>query len=133
MVAARLLADTIITATSKLVAKKHTAAQPLGNASVDGEGRADANLFIIRPVRTKHGTRRNWRRREWAQRAIAALYPDGTVPKDVGGKKLARKVNVWLQKNNEFCNTKIDNIDRMTVLRALADFKKANAVVGNFY
>jgi hypothetical protein len=107
-------------------------------ASVTGQGQASAflnsgksadqvetlgNAFVIHPGKTKHGPRK-WGRLEYAQAAIAALFP--AVPKNVNHSKLARDVNDWLAHDTEYRATGIGKLSRMTVVRALQKLRAAN-------
>jgi hypothetical protein len=79
--------------------------------------------YAVRAGKTKHGPRK-WGRLEYAQAAIAALFP--AVPKNVNHSKLARDVNDWLAHDTEYRATGIGKLSRMTVVRALQKLRAAN-------
>ena len=82
----------------------------------------EKGIAVIRPPKTKHGPRKNWREIEFAQLAIQALY-GATPPKVLNGTKLTRRINDWLKDNPDWRSSGYGNqdgeISKRTVLRAL--------------
>ena len=59
--------------------------------------------YIVRPGKSRHGPLPRWGKREYAQAAIGALYPNGGVPENVSDLSLCAKVNVWLLAVPDYC------------------------------
>jgi hypothetical protein len=77
------------------------------------------NIAVIRPARTRHGPRKNWREDEFAQLAIQALQ-GANPPKHQNYSKLHHDVNEWLRGNPDWRSRGYGEISRSAVLRALA-------------
>jgi hypothetical protein len=86
----------------------------------------NVNAFVIRVGKTKHGRGRKFAKLEFAQAAIAAIYPKG-LRADFNQSELTRKVNKHLQRNRDYRKKYKDKkVGRMTVLRALDRLREAN-------
>jgi hypothetical protein len=87
-------------------------------------GHLTANAYVIRPGKTKYGPR-NRGKREYAQGAIAALFPV-VLPKHISYSALHRKVNEELRRNPEYLAVGFGELSRQTVMRALQTLRAAN-------
>jgi hypothetical protein len=83
----------------------------------DGGGFKAGALPPIHSAETKHGFRRTWGRYEFAQVAIALIYPDG-LPLDIDKAELVRDVNELLAADPTYRATRLPPITRNTVLAA---------------
>ncbi len=96
--------------------------------ALDASSGMTANAFVSPAGKTKHGPRKEGRRRqEHAQAAITALFPDTLPkPKHVNQSKLARDVNNRLARDPKYRAANGDKrLSRQTVMRALAALRKA--------
>jgi hypothetical protein len=91
-------------------------------------GRSDAymNPFVIRAARHKHGPR-SWGKLEYAQAAIAALFPE---PRYITRKKLHGDVTAYLANDPAYqtsgLTSGLDEISPRTVKRAEHTLRNAN-------
>jgi hypothetical protein len=95
------------------------AARLQSGGAFDGAGDIKVEAAIIRPARTRHGPRKNWREDEFAQLAIQALQ-GANPPQHQNYAKLHRDVNEWLRGNPDWRSRGFGEISRSAVLRALA-------------
>jgi hypothetical protein len=94
------------------------------SAVASGSGTAGAYAYAIRAGRTKHGPR-SWKKFEYAQAAITALYPAG-LPPHVDHSWLTREVNKQLAGDRNYHSSGFGKISRPTVIRALGTLREAN-------
>jgi hypothetical protein len=87
-------------------------------ASTPGTSGLDMNAYVIRASHTRHGPRTAWGPIQWAQAAIAEIYPSG-IPRAPNKSKLVRAVNVRLDRDPEYRATRHGYLTRSTILRAL--------------
>jgi hypothetical protein len=91
--------------------------------------RAGANVWVsihvIRGSRTRHGPRAKWGRLQYAQAAIAALYPLG-LPDPINQSQLVKDVNAKLESDPRYRETRFGELPRTTVLRAAKTLLDAN-------
>jgi hypothetical protein len=87
-----------------------------------------AGAYVIRAARSPYGARPRWGRVEYAQAAIAALCPDGTISPNFNVSKLTRDVQKRLDEDPGYRATGLRPVSRQTVLRALERLREANKV-----
>jgi hypothetical protein len=83
------------------------------------------SIHVIRASKTRHGPRAKWGRLQYAQAAIAMLYPD-VVPDNINQAKLVADVNARLNSDPKYRDTGFGYLPRTTVLRALKVHLAAN-------
>jgi hypothetical protein len=101
------------------------AGPPDRRALLEAKGIAFRHATIIKAATTKHGARMEWGQRQFAQAAIAALYPAG-IPKHLNHSSLHRDVAAWLSTNPDYRAAPRGPLTRPTVLRALRDLREDN-------
>ena len=93
-------------------------------AALAGQSGAFLTPYVVHAGRTKHRVRR-WGKIEFAQAAIAALYPN-KLPEYVNPKKLPGDVNALLAKNPDYQSTGFGELSPSTIKRALQTLRRAN-------
>jgi hypothetical protein len=94
------------------------------SAVASGSGTARAYAYVIRAGRTKHGPR-SWKKIEYAQAAITAIYPAG-LPPHVNHSWLTHEVNKQLADDRDYRASRFGEISRPTIIRALQRLRSAN-------
>jgi hypothetical protein len=80
----------------------------------------DRRIFVVRPSKIKHRGKRYY-----AQLALTQIFQNGIPQHVVNYSALTRKVNDVLRRSLD-CSYAHEDVDTMTVRRAVADLRAAN-------
>jgi hypothetical protein len=91
-----------------------------------------ANAYVIRAGKTKHGTNSKWRKTQFIQAAITAIYPNSLPSAEPNHVELTKAVNARLKSDPDFSGFRKKygdraRVTRQAVLAALRILRQANA------